>query len=82
MVNADHELKKQPKQAEPKDSHLSWHQFDHELSFYGDVRASMSPAGILTLSGHIDDGIDKHAIEMLARKVIGVIEIRNLLVAD
>ena len=77
---ADNLLPSEP--VEAKDSHISWHDFRHELGNYPQVQASMSSDGVITLSGHASDGIEKRRIEALARKVEGATEITNGLIAD
>jgi len=77
---ADNLLPSEP--VEVKDTHISWHDFRHELGSYPQVQASMSSDGVITLSGHASDGIEKRRIAMLARKVQGVTEINDVVITD
>lgn len=77
---ADNLLPSEP--IEARDTHISWHDFRHELGNYPQVRASMSSGGVITLSGHASDGIERRRIEALARKVQGATAINNGLIAD
>ncbi len=79
---AEDELKKPVLQDVPADTHLSMHQFRHELGAFGTVEAYMSHEGVLTIHGHVDDGITRSEVERLARKVKGVVEVRNLIFTD
>ena len=79
---AEDELKKPVMQDVPADTHLSMHQFRHELGAFGTVEAYMSHEGVLTIHGHVDDGITRSEVERLARKVKGVVEVRNLIFTD
>jgi len=77
---ADDQLPSEP--VKERNTHISWHEFRHELSGYSQVMASLSDDGVITLWGHPSDGIQKSRITALARKVEGATEIRNLMITD
>jgi len=79
---AEHELRKKPAPEKPVDSHLTWHQFEHELLGFEPIHAVMSHEGVLTLSGHVEDGMTRAQIVKMAEKVVGVVEVRNLIFTD
>lgn len=77
---ADNLLPSEP--IEARDTHISWHEFRHELGSYPQVQASMSREGVIMLWGHADDGIEKQRVDALARKVEGATEINNGVLTD
>ena len=46
------------------------------------VNASMDHQGAITLSGHVDNGMDKQLLERLAMRVRGASRIKNLVNTD
>ncbi len=80
---AQHELENQPAMPEQNnDGHISWHEFRHELGVYPTANANMDHHGVITLSGHVDSGIEKNSLERIAMKVRGATDIKNLINID
>ena len=82
MTMVEHELQNPIKPQVEQDTHLSWHQFQHELNSYAQVQAQMTHEGIVYLRGHLEDSTEKQRVERLARRVRGAIEVRNLIFTD
>lgn len=82
-VYASHELENQAAVPEAtSDGHMSWHEFRHELGVYPSVNAVIDHHGVITLTGHVDNSTDIHAIERLASKIRGATDVKNLIDAD
>ena len=79
---ATHDLAQQPAEQTPADSHISWHEFRHDLGSYAGVTASIDHHGVITLAGHSDSVPEKRKINSLAMKVRGATEVTNLIVTD
>lgn len=79
---AEHDLAQKPAQQEPADSHISWHEFRHDLGSYAGVTASIDHHGVITLAGHADSSPDKRKINQLAVKVRGATNVINLIGTD
>ncbi len=79
---AAHELAQPPANQEPADTHISWHEFRHDLGAYPSVIASMDKNGIVTLSGHTDSAYEKAQLNRLASRVTGASEVKNLILTD
>ncbi len=79
---ATHDLKQAPANQEPADSHISWHEFRHDLGSYAGVTASIDHHGVITLGGHADSSPEKRKINQLARKVRGATNVINLIGTD
>ena len=75
---ATHELAQRPVDQIPADSHMSWHEFRHDLG----VTASIDHHGVITLAGHADSTPQKQKINSLAIKVRGATEVKNLIGID
>ncbi len=79
---ATHELAQSPADQEPADTHISWHEFRHDLGAYPSVIASMDKNGIITLSGHTDSSYEKAQLNRLAKRVKGASDIKNRILTD
>ena len=79
---AAHELAKAPANQEPVDSHISWHEFRHDLGSYSGVTASIDHHGVITLAGHADSTPEKQKVNNLAIKVRGATNVINLVGTD
>ena len=79
---ATHDLTQQPAEQTPADSHISWHEFRHDLGSYAGVTASIDHHGVITLAGHADSVPEKRKINNLAMKVRGATEVNNLIGTD
>ena len=79
---ATHDLAKKPADQKPADSHISWHEFRHDLGSYPSVTASIDHHGVITLAGHADSSPQKQKINSLAIKVRGATEVNNLIGTD
>ncbi len=81
-AHATHDLAQQPAEQTPADSHISWHEFRHDLGSYSGVTAFMDHRGVITLAGHADSVPEKQKINSLAIKVRGATEVNNLIGTD
>lgn len=82
MAIAEHELG-QPKKVEVvQDTHLSWHEFRHELVSYTQVQANMTHEGTVFLTGHTDSALEKDQVGKLARRIRGAIKVSNQISTD
>lgn len=79
---ATHELKQTPDNQEPVDTHLSWHEFRHELLSFPSVIATIDEKGVITLSGHTDSAIEKSQLNKLAARVRGTSDVKNRILTD
>ena len=79
---ATHDLAKKPADQKPADSHISWHEFRHDLGSYSGVTASIDHHGVITLAGHADSIIEKRKINNLAINVRGATKVNNLIGTD
>ncbi|MGQ7848044.1 BON domain-containing protein [Granulosicoccus sp. 3-233] len=79
---ASHEIVQTPIQKDPVDTHISWHEFRHDLGSYPSVNATMDSSGIITLSGHTDSVYEKAQLGRLAMRVLGASDIRNMIFTD
>lgn len=79
---AEHDLVQKPAQQESADSHISWHEFRHDLGSYAGVTASMDHHGVITLAGHADSNPEKRKVNNLAKKVRGATNVINLIGTD
>lgn len=79
---AEHDLAQKPAQQEPADSHISWHEFRHDLGSYTGVTASIDHHGVITSAGHADSSPEKREINQLAMKVRGAANVINLIGTD
>ena len=79
---ASHDIVKPPAEQEPTDSHISWHEFRHDLGSFPGVVASIDHHGVVTLAGHTDSSNEKRKIDDLAIKVRGATEVINLIRTD
>lgn len=79
---ASHELESNTQNLASPDGHISWHEFRHELIGFSGIEATISENGLVTLRGHVDDGIMKQNIEAIARKIRGATEIHNYIFTD
>lgn len=66
----------------PVDSHITWHEFKHELSAYSSVMASMHSNGTVTITGHTDSNYEKNQIRGLAENITGATRVVNLVQTD
>jgi hypothetical protein len=79
---AEHELG-QPKKAEVvQGTHLSWHEFRHELGNYTQVQANMTHEGVVFLTGHADSALEKSQVDKLARRIRGAVKVSNQISTD
>ena len=81
-ASASHELVQPPTDQEPANTHISWHEFKHDLGSYPSVIASMDNNGIITLSGHTDSAYEKAQLDRLAKRVLGASDIKNRILTD
>ena len=79
---ATHDLAQAPVVKTPADSHISWHEFRHDLGSYSGVTATINHHGVITLAGHADSVPEKLKINSLAIKVRGATEVNNLIGTD
>lgn len=79
---ASHELVQPPVDQEPVNTHISWHEFKHDLGSYPSVIASMDENGIITLSGHTDSAYEKAQLDRLAKRVLGASDVKNRILTD
>lgn len=79
---ASHDMVMPPVEQSPADSHISWHEFRHDLGSFPGVVASIDHHGVITLAGHTDSSDEKRKIDGLAAKVRGATEVINLIGAD
>lgn len=82
IVHATDELEKAPVAQEEVDSHISWHEFKHEILAYPSVSASMSQDGVITVIGHTENMVDKSKIGELASRVSGATDVNNNIFTD
>ncbi len=81
-AHASHDMVKAPAKQLPADSHISWHEFRHDLGAFPGVTASIDHHGVITLAGHTDSATDKLKLDGLAVKVRGATEVVNLIGTD
>lgn len=82
LAMAEHELG-QPKKAEiVQNTHLSWHEFRHELASYTQVQANMNHEGMVFLTGHTDSALEKSQVEKLARRIRGAVKVTSQISTD
>ena len=79
---ATHELAQPPADQEPADTHISWHEFRHDLGAYPGVNAFMDKNGIVTLSGHTNSAYEKAQLNRLAIRVRGASDVKNRILTD
>ena len=79
---ASHELVQPSVDQEPVDTHISWHEFKHELGSYPSVNASMDDNGVITLIGHTDSSYEKAQLNKLAMRVSGASDVINRILTD
>ena len=79
---AENELEKPIEPLVEQDTHLTWHQFRHELNNYTQIQAQMTHEGIVYLYGHVEDSTEKLRVERLAKRVRGAIMVRNQISTD
>ena len=82
VVHATDELEKPPVALDEVDSHISWHEFRHELLAFPGVNASMDHDGVITVVGHTKSLYDKRQIGNLATKVRGATNVNNRILTD
>lgn len=81
-ASASHELVQPPVDREPANTHISWHEFKHDLGSYPSVNAFMDKNGIITLSGHTDSAYEKAQLDRLAKRVLGASDVINRILTD
>ena len=79
---AAHDLVQPPVEQEPANTHISWHEFRHELGAYPSVNAFMDKNGIITLTGHTDSVYGKAQLNKLARRVSGASDVKKWIGTD
>ena len=79
---ATDELKQPLVSEDPVDTHISWHEFRHDFGSYPSVTASMDHQGVIILTGHTDNAVEKSQLQNLALKVRGATKVTNLIGTD
>lgn len=79
---ATHELEQSSANQEPADTHISWHEFRHDVGSHPGVSASIDHHGLITLAGHTDSATEKSQLYNLAVRVRGASKVTNLIGTD
>ena len=57
------------------DQHIAWHDFQHKLTSYPRVNASMAHDGVITLRGFVMSPLDSEKLGELASRVTGATKV-------